>query len=210
MLDSNEEVLCVMTTSSIENQPPGPARIDLVRSRTLEHKESELLKSREDSGATLACVRVPHGSELYSKVIDLRRDLLRTPLGLVFTEEEIAAEVACLHYAIVVLRTGENLDQIPKEDLLGVCKLTLNDPQGRSLQIKQVAVSPTAQGYGIGSTLMLTLEGLRSDPELRTTRLFCHARDHAVPFYEKLGYTRETEKPFLEVTIPHHRMGKLI
>nr|MBP8249907.1 GNAT family N-acetyltransferase [Chitinophagales bacterium] len=39
------------------------------------------------------------------------------------------------------------------------------------------------------------------------TLMYCHARDTAIPFYEKLGYSRVGEE-FEEVTIPHWEMGK--
>jgi len=41
------------------------------------------------------------------------------------------------------------------------------------------------------------------------TRIFCHAREVAVPFYKKSGYTIFGEK-FEEVGIPHYKMEKMI
>jgi phosphoribosylformimino-5-aminoimidazole carboxamide ribotide isomerase len=68
-----------------------------------------------------------------------------------------------------------------------------------------MAVDPAAQGTGVGRTLLeAALERLRA---AGVTRMWCNARDTAVPFYEHLGWT-VTGPGFLhaESGLPHHRM----
>ena len=71
--------------------------------------------------------------------------------------------------------------------------------------MKQVAVLPDLQGQGVGKALVQYSEALAR--RLGFTRMVLHARETAVPFYEKLGYSRFGER-FQEVTIPHWAMDK--
>ena len=74
-------------------------------------------------------------------------------------------------------------------------------------KIERVAVSPHCQGKGIGKLLMnAVLDDIRkTDPTLKTFRL--GAQDHAIPFYERLGFTTIGDG-FMDANIPHHWMER--
>jgi ribosomal protein S18 acetylase RimI-like enzyme len=136
---------------------------------------------------------VPHGSPAYWATVALRDAVLRKPLGLQFSAEELAAEKESRHLACY---RGERL--------AGCLVLR---PQGDDVRMRQVAVDETLQRQGIGKALVQYSEALARRIGYR--RMLLHAREAAVPFYEKLGYARYGER-FVEVAIPHWAMSKTI
>lgn len=135
---------------------------------------------------------IPFGSPEYLEVVELRRRVLRIPLGLDFTPEQLAGEGKDLHLAAY---EGSAL----------VGCLMLSDHGDGVVQMRQVCVAPDRQGTGVGAALVR-----ESEAEARRRgyiRMMLHARDIAVGFYERLGYGRVGE-PFVEVGIPHQEMGK--
>lgn len=137
---------------------------------------------------------VEHGSEEYEATIRLRDRVLRAPLGLSFTPEQLAAEAADLHLACFL-----------DGDLAGCLVLTPKD--GETVKMRQVAVSPALQGRGIGRALVEASEAVARERGWREMTL--HARQTAVPFYLVLGYEVVGE-PFEEVTVPHRAMRKAL
>ena len=71
--------------------------------------------------------------------------------------------------------------------------------------MRQLAVVPDLQRQGIGKALVEYSEALARQNGYR--RMILHARETAVAFYEKLGYSRFGDQ-FEEVTIPHWAMEK--
>lgn len=71
--------------------------------------------------------------------------------------------------------------------------------------MKQVAVVPDLQRNGIGTAMVKYSEALAR--RVGFTRMVLHARETAVPFYERQGYSRLEER-FEEVTVPHWMMAK--
>lgn len=138
---------------------------------------------------------VAHGSTAYQETVDLRHSILREPLGLHFLPEELAAEKDSIHITCHI-----------KGQLVGCLVLK---PHGKDqLQMRQVAVSDMLQGQGIGKALVKYSEvyALSIMPPKRS-KIWLHARETAVPFYERLGYKREGEA-FEEVGLPHWSMYK--
>ena len=135
----------------------------------------------------------------YWAIVDLRDAVLRRPLGLAFSAEELAAEKDSLHVACY---RGRRL-------VGGLVLRPLGDggEGGKAVRMRQVAVEPAMQGQGIGTALVEYSEALAR--KLGYQRMVLHARDTAVPFYEKLGYFRLGE-PFEEVKIPHWAMEKVL
>ena len=134
------------------------------------------------------------GSEDYALTVDLRRRVLRIPLGLDFTPEQIEAENEDLHLAAF------------EHGRLVAC-LVLTPVSKLEVKMRQVAVEPEMQGVGIGKALVVFSE---AEARSRGFRLMSmSARDTAIPFYERLGYSAVGE-PFTEVGIPHRRMEKAI
>lgn len=135
---------------------------------------------------------IDHGSKEYQQMIKLRDDILRKPLGLTFTDEELELE-------------KENLLIGAFEDgnILGCCMLVEENPG--IVKLRQMAVLNAVQGKGVGRALMQFAENLARDHGYKL--LTMHARKNAIGFYEKMGY-RVNGDEFQEVSIPHFEMHK--
>jgi GNAT superfamily N-acetyltransferase len=135
---------------------------------------------------------VTHGSAAYWAAVELRDSIMRKPLGLTFSPEELAAETDSRHFACYC---GDRL----------VGCLVLRPREGGDVQMRQVAVVADAQRRGIGRAMVEHSEAWARKAGYR--RMVLHARETAVLFYENLGY-RKLGGPFEEVTIPHWAMEK--
>jgi predicted GNAT family N-acyltransferase len=135
------------------------------------------------------------GSPEQLESIELRRDVLRKPLGLDFSAADLAKEKDQVH---IVARI--------ENEIAGVLLLKneTGDEKG-VLRMRQVAVKPDWQGKGIGRQMVLFSELWASSNGCH--KIVLHARENAVKFYTGLGYTKEGE-PFEEVGIPHEFMYK--
>jgi predicted GNAT family N-acyltransferase len=135
---------------------------------------------------------IEHNSPEYQKMVALRSEILRKPLGLTFSQEELDREEDDL-------LIGAFDDDL----LLACCILTKTDHD--KVRLRQMAVHNSLQGKGIGATMMNFAENVARDRGYKI--LTMHARKTAVGFYEKLGY-RICSEEFQEVTIPHFEMHK--
>lgn len=136
---------------------------------------------------------VQHNSELYNQTVELRYEILRRPLGLTFTDEQLSAEGKDIHLA--------GIDQNGEV----CCCLILTPVDEHTVQMRQVAVATCEQGKGTGRKLVEYSEQITLQNGF--DKIMLHARDTAVEFYLKLGYVQEGE-PFVEVGIPHRQMSK--
>jgi predicted GNAT family N-acyltransferase len=68
-----------------------------------------------------------------------------------------------------------------------------------------MAVKQNLQRSGVGARIIAFAEAQAKEKSFK--RLFMHARDVVIPFYEKQGYQIVGEV-FTEVNIPHHKMSK--
>lgn len=137
---------------------------------------------------------IQHDSSEYWATVALRDAVLRKPLGLAFSPEELEAEKDSRHLAFL------------QDNQLAGC-LVLRPAGNGDIQMRQVAVDPGQRGRGIGTALVNRSEKLAL--ELGYQRMILHARELAVPFYERLGYCRMGDR-FEEVTIPHWSMQKIL
>lgn len=135
---------------------------------------------------------IPHNSPAYRDTILLRHKVLRAPLGLSFSAEELLAEKDHLHIATYI------------EGRLVGC-LILVPLDDSTLKMRQVAVEPAEQGQGIGTRLVAYAEQLAI--EKGYSRIELNARETAVRFYLDLAYEK-TGDPFEEVGLPHVKMVK--
>jgi ribosomal protein S18 acetylase RimI-like enzyme len=135
---------------------------------------------------------IDHGTQEYEQMVKLRDDILRKPLGLKFSPEELENE-------------KHNLMMAAYEDehILGCCMLVEEDLQ--TVRLRQMAVINDLQGKGIGKALMQFAENLARDRGYK--KITMHARQNAIGFYEKMGYRRVGDA-FIEITIPHYVMEK--
>jgi len=135
---------------------------------------------------------VDHGSHEYRQMVKLRDEMLRKPLGLGFSPEELEEEKE--HMLIAAFE---------EEDILGCCMLV--EENIKTVRLRQMAVLNDLQGKGIGRALMTFAENIARDRGFKV--LSMHARKNAVGFYEKMGYKIAGDE-FVEVTIPHYLMEK--
>ena len=127
-------------------------------------------------------------------MVNLRNEILRKPLGLSFDKEELDKE-----------KDDILMGAFEDDRLLGCCLLTRMD--AFTIRLRQMAVPNNMQGKGVGRALMIFAENIARDLGYR--KLCMHARQTAVGFYQKLGYSVSGE-PFEEVTIPHYIMEKTL
>ncbi len=137
---------------------------------------------------------IDHGSKEYKQMVEMRMQILRKPLGLSFTNEELVKE-----------KDDVLIGAFEEEDMLGCCMLTKIDAE--TVRLRQMAVKTGLQGKGIGRVLMQFAENLARDRGYN--RLIMHARKSVAGFYEKLGY-KITGDEFVEVTIEHYTMEKIL
>ncbi|MEN9571803.1 MAG: hypothetical protein RL172_3034 [Bacteroidota bacterium] len=117
---------------------------------------------------------------------------MRKPLGLSFSDEELANETED-----ILIGAFED------DHIIGCCMLSrVNNTCTR---LRQMAVQKNKQGMGIGESLMAFAENIARDKGYK--RLMMHARDTALGFYEKFGYKVKGDE-FIEVNIKHHVMEK--
>ncbi len=136
--------------------------------------------------------QIAHGTPHYDAAVALRDQLLRRPLGLEFTSEQLAGENRCIH-----------IGAFERDQLVGCLVLVPKDAV--RVQMRQVAVHPDYQRDGVGTRMVKFAEHVARDNGFRKMTL--NARKTAVPFYEKLGYTTVGDE-FIEITIPHFPMEK--
>ncbi|MCB9033477.1 MAG: GNAT family N-acetyltransferase [Chitinophagales bacterium] len=133
-------------------------------------------------------------SDLQQASVDLRTRVLRTPLGLSFSKDELLAENNQIHIVAIL-------------DTIVVGTLLLQAINASTVKMRQVAVDDQFQNKGIGKMLVQFTENYTQQNQYKIIEL--HARLNAVPFYEKLAYQKIGDE-FTEVNIPHYKMIKNI
>jgi predicted GNAT family N-acyltransferase len=135
---------------------------------------------------------IPFGSEWYTLTVALRYDILRKPLGLHFTAEQLSIEDKEFHIAYI-------------EDGKVLGCLILTPKENGIIKMRQVAVAENQQGKGIGKKMVIYSEIFSKEKGFTTMDL--NARKTAIPFYLSMSY-KVIGDEFEEVTIPHFRMVK--
>ncbi len=130
----------------------------------------------------------------YFLELALRNRILREPLGLEFSIDELAEEITQIH-----------IGAYHENNLIGV--LVLKPITEQLVQMRQVAVDEGFRANGIGKELVIFSEEYSKN--LGYKKIILHARDTAIKFYDKLGYKKVGEE-FIEVNIPHLEMEKII
>lgn len=141
---------------------------------------------------TIVIKEIVHNSELYEEEVKLRYKILREPLSLLYTPEQLDEEKDQFH-----------LCAFDDDKLIG--SLLLKPINQNIIQMRQFAVDSDYQGKGIGKLLVIHSEEFAVKKGF--TKMILHARETAIPFYKKMNYILEGEQ-FIEVTIPHMKMYK--
>jgi len=135
-----------------------------------------------------------YGSPGYEACLELRRRVLREPLGLDWSEADLVGEEEQRHFG---LHEGGTL----------VACLVICPPEHGIVKLRQMAVEVAWQGRGVGRKLLDDVMDLLREEGVREVEL--HAREAAAGFYERLGFEREGDR-FLEVGIPHWKMMRKV
>lgn len=130
----------------------------------------------------------------YKDEVELRDKILREPLGLTFTAEQLKSEENEYHLGAYL--SGK---------LIGC--LLLKPIDNSTVKMRQVAVDETIQGKGVGKKLVEFSEQFAFGKGY--SEIILNARDTAVQFYLKMGY-KVIGEMFIEVTIPHYKMQKTL
>lgn len=142
--------------------------------------------------ANIIVEQIEWGSQAYKEGLELRDLVLRKPLRLSIWDDPWEQEGQDIHVRAIC-----------EQKTIGI--LLLRPLHEQQLQMKQVAVDENMRGFGIGAALVRQAEQIAKRAGYHTIKL--HAREVAVPFYQKLHYTIEGE-PFMEVGITHYLMKK--
>ncbi|NLR90528.1 GNAT family N-acetyltransferase [Flammeovirga agarivorans] len=125
--------------------------------------------------------------------VALRDEVLRKPLGLQFSEEELSEEFDSYH--LVAMNDSDEV----------VACLVLKPITPQEVKMRQVAVREDQRGRKLGSLMVQFSEVFALDNGFELITL--HAREVAEKFYVKLEYDKEGEL-FEEVGIPHYKFKK--
>lgn len=136
--------------------------------------------------------QILHKTPEWDATVNLRFDVLRKPLGLTFSQEQLDKEDTDYHLVCY-------------EDGVLVACLILTPLSDGKIKMRQVATATSHQRKGFGQRLVKFSEKFAKEKGYSLMEL--NARDVAVPFYLKLDYTI-TGEPFEEVGIKHMKMVK--
>ena len=132
------------------------------------------------------------GSDLYRQALRLREAILREPLSLTITEEELADDATRQHFCAISYGV-----------VIGTVSLKPLDET--TLQLKQMAVAEDRRREQVGALLLAHAEEWGVSGGFLIMVL--NARMGAEAFYARFGYLPEGD-PFDENTVPHVRMTK--
>lgn len=139
-------------------------------------------------------MQIDYGTPEYRQMVQLRDEILRKPLGLTFTSHDLEQD-----------KEDVLIGAFDDGRIMGCCILTRESEH--TVRLRQMAVRNNQQGKGLGIQIMQFAEIVARGKGYKT--LTMHARDTAVGFYQKQGY-RMMGPGFVEVTIPHHKMEKML
>lgn len=126
----------------------------------------------------------------------LRYEILRKPWNQPLGSEKDANE----HSSIHIMACDQN------NTILGVCRLQFNS--STETQIRFMGVKEDTQGLGIGKQLLTYAE--QKAKQMGATKQILQARENAVEFYKKCGYTLVEKSFLLWDEIQHYLMEKKI
>jgi GNAT superfamily N-acetyltransferase len=139
-------------------------------------------------------LEVPYASAHYAATVALRQHVLRSPLGLHYTPDQLAQDAGTRQFAAM------------RGDALVGCVM-LHALDATHARLRQFAVTPEMQGQGVGSLLLNFFETTARDAGFCQVQL--SARETARKFYEKNGYTA-TGAAYIEIGLPHIGMEKTL
>ena len=139
-------------------------------------------------------IRSPQTQTEWEAYFDLRYLVLRAPWRQAKGSEQTTDEEIHQHFAF--------FDE--HSNIIGVGRLDLIDQS--IAQVRFMAVDPNTQNQGIGKKLMLRMESEAKASGVQ--EIILHAREIALPFYEKLAYQTVEKSHLLFGEIQHFLMRK--
>ena len=138
----------------------------------------------------------PSSEQELKMYYDMRYEILRKPWNQTYASTFDELEKNSVH----VLLMNDNGEPI------ATGRLQLNSADEG--QVRSMAVVETEQGRGYGTTILCWLEEEAKRRNMK--QIILDARDGAVNFYKKNGYSIEGDSYILFDTIPHFRMKKIL
>lgn len=139
---------------------------------------------------------IKYKSREYEEMLILRAKILREPLGLAFTDEDITMDKDDMLLGLILPE---------KQKMVACCILTRIDD--KVVKMRQMAVDTEVQKSGLGTSMLSFAEYVAEREGFE--KIVLHARKVAVGFYRKYDYKIVGEE-FTEVGIPHFEMEKRI
>ena len=151
-------------------------------------------KDAHSNQSSTASLVIPTTDADLERYFDLRWRVLREPWAQPRGSERDDREDESIH---LMFRAANG-------DALAAGRLHLNTPT--EAQVRFMAVDPRAQGCGLGSRLLRSLEDRAR--EAGAKRIVLNARESAQRFYEQHGYHIEGPADRLFGGVDHWRMSK--
>ncbi len=136
---------------------------------------------------------IEHNSKDYWDTVHLRELVLRQPLGMRFSSEELELENNSYHIAVY--------DETHK--IIGAAMFV--PLSSTKLKMRQVVVAEDWQGRGIGKELIEFAENFAQSKDYQLIE--ANVRQTAIGFYESMNYQKQG-KEFTEIGIPHMKVEK--
>ena len=138
-------------------------------------------------------IRSPKTDKEWVEYYDLRYRILRKPWNQPIGSERNEGDSSEQHFALY-------------SDLNLIAVGRLDQCEEKKRQIRFMAVEKNEQGLGYGKMLMIEMEKYcRND---KVNEIILHARESAIPFYEKLSYQLQEPSYKLFGEIQHYLMSK--
>jgi N-acetylglutamate synthase-like GNAT family acetyltransferase len=139
-------------------------------------------------------IKEPRTPEEFGAYFLLRWQILRKPWNQPKGSEIEPDEAQCIHAMVLN----------EKNETIGVCRLQFNSKE--EAQIRFMAAREDYQRKGVGTALINYLE--KKAKEKGAKRIILQARENALNFYLKHGYTNKGKTKSLFGVIQHYLMEK--
>lgn len=144
----------------------------------------------------MVTVKAPETPQEWEKYFEIRYITLREEWGQPIGSEHLADDHSSYH----ALAIGEDGEPV------GVCRMHFNSPT--ETQIRMMGVLSSTRTKGAGTALLQHFEKIAKQEG--SQNMVLDARDYAIKFYEKNGYTPVKQTHILWGLIPHFWMQKAL
>ena len=138
----------------------------------------------------------PLTEEEVNEYYRIRFEVLRKPWDKSESTTKDETENSSLHFLV----------KNEKGQSVGTGRMQINSEE--EAQVRSMAVLDTYKGKGIGSLILNHIEQLAKEKGIK--HIVLDARENAINFYEKNGYTIIEKSYLLFETIQHYKMKKII